>query len=85
VNRPPDAAGRHRAAAALGGILSLLLIVGALVALVVGPVWLLLAFLLVYAGGLFVLHLAIGIGSYRSVMRREWPDVEPLDDEDDDW
>ncbi|HSK17038.1 MAG TPA: hypothetical protein VK915_12845 [Gaiellaceae bacterium] len=74
-----------RLAIAVGWVLTLLLIGGGLVAVLVGPVWLLLAFLLVYAGGLFVLHLTIGIGSYRSVMRREWPKVEPLDDEDDDW
>ncbi len=29
-------------------------------------------------------HLVIGITSYRSVMRRPWPKVAPLDD-DDDW
>ena len=34
--------------------------------------------------GLMVLDLALGIGGYRAVMRRPWPDVAPLED-DDDW
>jgi hypothetical protein len=34
--------------------------------------------------GLMVLDLALGIGGYRAGMRRPWPDVAPLED-DDDW
>ena len=33
-------------------------------------------------GGTF-LHLAVGIGGYRRAMHSEWPQVEPLSD--DDW
>jgi hypothetical protein len=29
-------------------------------------------------------HLSVAVVNYRRVMRREWPKVEPLDD-DDDW
>jgi hypothetical protein len=29
-------------------------------------------------------HLVIGVAAYRSVMKRPWPKVAPLDD-DDDW
>lgn len=32
----------------------------------------------------FTWHLAAGIAGYRSVMRRPWPKVAPLDD-DDEW
>ena len=33
-----------------------------------------------------VVHIAVALVNYRHVMRREWPKVEPLDDdEDDDW
>lgn len=45
------------------------------------------AFVWVVAGfvtALIALHLAVGIWGYRRVMRREWPKVEPLAD-DDDW
>jgi hypothetical protein len=30
-------------------------------------------------------HVVIAILRYRQVMRRPWPTVEPLADEDDDW
>jgi hypothetical protein len=40
--------------------------------------------LLVVAGVVVLASLARGITHYRSVMRREWPKVEPRDD-DDDW
>jgi hypothetical protein len=32
-----------------------------------------------------MVHIAVALLNYRHVMRREWPKVEPLDDEDDDW
>ncbi len=41
--------------------------------------WLLLGALV----GLFASHLAISVVSYRRVMSRPWPEVEPLPD--DDW
>lgn len=44
-------------------------------------VWLLLGSVVL----LIAVHLAIGIGSYRDVMRRPWPRVTPLEDDDDDW
>ncbi|MDP9491910.1 MAG: hypothetical protein M3P42_06885 [Actinomycetota bacterium] len=31
-----------------------------------------------------IVHIAVALLNYRHVMRREWPTVEPLDD-DDDW
>jgi uncharacterized membrane protein len=31
-----------------------------------------------------VVHIAVALINYRHVMRREWPKVEPLDD-DEDW
>jgi hypothetical protein len=39
--------------------------------------------LLVVAGLVVLASLARGITHYRSVMRRDWPKVEPRDDEDD--
>ncbi len=39
--------------------------------------------LLVVAGVVVLASLARGISHYRSVMRREWPDVPPVRDEDD--
>jgi threonine/homoserine/homoserine lactone efflux protein len=33
----------------------------------------------------FAIWLGISIVAYRSTMRREWPKVEPLPDDDDDW
>jgi hypothetical protein len=41
--------------------------------------------LLVIAGVVVVASLARGISHYRSVMRRDWPKVEPRDGDDDDW
>ena len=40
--------------------------------------------LLVVAGVVVIASLARGITHYRSTMRREWPKVEPRDD-DEDW
>jgi hypothetical protein len=40
--------------------------------------------LLVGFGGQLALDLLIGAAAYRETMRRPWPDVAPLDD-DDDW
>jgi hypothetical protein len=34
---------------------------------------------------LFLEHLAAGVWSYRRVMRRPWPKVPPIEDDDDDW
>ncbi|HET9243168.1 MAG TPA: hypothetical protein VFN99_06970 [Gaiella sp.] len=43
-------------------------------------------FVLAAAAVLLAGHLARGVVGYRSVMRRPWPKVEPLDrDDDDDW
>jgi hypothetical protein len=41
--------------------------------------------LLVIAGVVVLASLARGITRYRSVMRREWPKIEPRDGNDDDW
>ncbi len=42
------------------------------------------AFLVVGAlVGTLAVHIAVALLNYRHVMRREWPKVEPLDD--DDW
>ena len=30
-------------------------------------------------------HLAVGIVDYRQAMRRPWPKVSPVEDEDDEW
>jgi hypothetical protein len=30
-------------------------------------------------------HLLMGVSEYRRVMRRPWPNVSPLEDDDDDW
>jgi hypothetical protein len=40
--------------------------------------------LLIVAGIVVLASLARGITHYRSVMRRDWPKVEPRE-EDDDW
>jgi hypothetical protein len=39
--------------------------------------------LLTAVTGFLVGHLVMGLGAYRSVMRRPWPVVPPLDDEDE--
>jgi hypothetical protein len=31
------------------------------------------------------MHLLLGIGSYRETMRRPWPKVPPIEDDDDEW
>jgi hypothetical protein len=41
--------------------------------------------LLVVAGVVVLASLARGISHYRSVMRRDWPEVEPRDGNEDDW
>jgi hypothetical protein len=41
--------------------------------------------LLVVAGIVVIASLVRGITHYRSVMRRDWPKVEPRDGNDDDW
>jgi Zn-dependent protease len=30
-------------------------------------------------------HLAMGVAHYRETMRRPWPKVPPLEDDDDEW
>jgi hypothetical protein len=35
--------------------------------------------------GLFATRLGVGIVSYRQTMRRPWPKVPPVEDDDDDW
>jgi hypothetical protein len=35
--------------------------------------------------GYLGMHLLLGIGSYRETMRRPWPKVPPIEDDDDDW
>jgi hypothetical protein len=30
-------------------------------------------------------HAIMGLTEYRRVMRRSWPDVRPLEDDDDEW
>ena len=68
----------------LGNVTTGLILVGGLLA-VAG--WRPSAWLLVGALGAVVTgHLAISAVAYRRTMRREWPRVEPLpDDDDDDW
>ncbi|MDQ3162000.1 MAG: hypothetical protein WKF65_08770 [Gaiellaceae bacterium] len=64
-----------------GILLQAVLLVGVLAA--VGDrrvgAWLLLA----AVTGLVLTHLAISFVAYRRVMRRAWPQVQPLDDWDD--
>jgi hypothetical protein len=71
----------------------------AIVAAYLGPFWTLVMIVGVYAAalgwrpaayllltallGLVAGHLVMGITEYRRVMKRPWPDVAPLDD--DDW
>ena len=43
--------------------------------------WLVLALVVVW----FLLRLVIGVVAYRRVMRRPWPPVAPLENDDDDW
>ena len=70
------------AARGVGGILSVLIIGGAYVSLVWTPgIYLTLGALTVY----FALQVSVGIVGYRHVMSRPWPQVPPLEDDDDDW
>lgn len=63
-------------------IFTLLIVVGALAA--IGG-WLSGIYLaLAGFGGHLMGHLIVGVVGYRDVMRRPWPKVPPLDD-DDDW
>jgi len=65
-----------------------------------GSVWLLLlvaglyggllgwrtgGFLMLAVCGMIGGHLLMGVSEYRRVMRRPWPNVSPLEDDDDDW
>lgn len=71
-----------RAAGAVDSLCTGLLVVGAAIVVFWRPgLWLLTAGFAGLLGG----HLAVGIVGYRSVMRRTWPKVEPLDSDDDDW
>jgi hypothetical protein len=73
----------------------------ALVAASLGPVWLIVMMIGLYGAafgwrpsayfmitallGYIVMHLLMGITEYRRVMRRPWPQVPPIDDDDDWW
>jgi hypothetical protein len=35
--------------------------------------------------GYIGMHLLLGIGSYRETMRRPWPKVPPIEDDEDEW
>ena len=35
--------------------------------------------------GMFATRLVVGIVSYRQTMRRPWPKVPPIEDDDDEW
>jgi hypothetical protein len=66
------------------GLVLNLLIVGGMVIAVLGPTW----GIILTVGGVvayFLLNLVVGVVGYRSVMRRPWPRVKPLEDDDDDW
>jgi membrane protein DedA with SNARE-associated domain len=60
----------------------LLLLIGA-VAAITGASWG-IVLLLVGLAGVVGTHVLVGIRAYRRVMRRPWPKVKPLED-DDDW
>jgi hypothetical protein len=66
---------------ASGILLQAALLLGILLAVAEKRVgaWLLLAAVV----GLVAAHLAISLVAYRQIMRRPWPQVEPLSD--DDW
>ena len=61
-----------------------LLIYGGLPVFLVEPV---LGVLLILVGvvGMFATRLVVGVVGYRQTMRRPWPKVPPVEDEDDDW
>jgi hypothetical protein len=64
------------------GVFMLLLLLGAGAA-IAGRSWgIVLA--LVGLAGVVGLHLLVGVRGYRRVMRRPWPKVKPIED-DDDW
>jgi hypothetical protein len=42
-------------------------------------------FMLAGVSGFVAGHLIMGLTEYRRIMRRPWPKVSPLDDDDDDW
>jgi hypothetical protein len=67
----------------LGNVTTGLILVGAALALAGwrAAAWLLVGALAAVTAG----HLAISAVAYRRTMRREWPRVEPLPDNDDDW
>jgi hypothetical protein len=46
-----------------------------------------LAVFLLLAGmiGLFATRFIVGVVEYRRTMRRPWPRVPPIDDDDDEW
>ena len=57
------------------------LVAGALVAITTGATF--AAVVLLAVVGRLGIDLAVGIAGYRRVMRRRWPRVEPLPDDDD--
>jgi hypothetical protein len=78
----PDRPSAIAVIAARSGLVWLVLLVGGGYAAVLG--WRGGAFLMLAAVcGTISGHLLIGVSEYRRIMRRPWPDVAPLDDEDD--
>ena len=65
----------------VGWLIAVFLAVGVFLA----PFWMPGVFLALGAVvALFAIHLVAGIVGYRRIMRRSWPQVPPLED-DDDW
>jgi hypothetical protein len=71
-----------RAGTSARTIFSALLVAGALTAFFWRPGVILL---LTGVGGVFAAQLVVGAAAYRTAMRRPWPAVRPLDDDEDDW
>jgi hypothetical protein len=71
-----------RLVGAADSLFTLLILVGALAAIAgwLPGIYLALAGFFGYLAD----HLIVGVAGYREVMRRPWPKVRPLDD-DDDW
>jgi hypothetical protein len=62
---------------------TLLLLLGLPVLLVSSRLGLLL--IVVGMAGYFLTQLTVSIVGYRQTMRRPWPKVPPVEDDDDDW
>jgi hypothetical protein len=76
-----DLSWRYRAVLAAYQLAFVLLVSGVLVALLGRRVGAYLAISGITAT--LAVHLGLGIAGYREVMNRPWPEVAPLDDEDD--